>query len=138
VVVMRLGYNKDNNIICLNDGANQKLFEHCSDGMIAVTSDYFNETTRPLLGIHGIRKFVWEDNRGKNERLKAQPVDHTDTLKCKYCNFTTLRWSKSPKHNIDGSFEYRESGLKRLIDHCGVQHRDIFKQLTKMRFTKIV
>lgn len=33
---------------------NMALFKHCSEGMIAVTEDYFEENTRPLLFCHGV------------------------------------------------------------------------------------
>ena len=33
------------------------LFEHCADGMVAVTEDHFNDTVKPLLECHGVKSF---------------------------------------------------------------------------------
>jgi hypothetical protein len=34
------------------------IFKHCSEGMYAVTNEYYERVTEPMLKIHGVTK--WE------------------------------------------------------------------------------
>lgn len=61
---MKLLKHKDNGRTLIEPakGSSDKelaLFSHCSEGMIAVTDEYFKEKTRPLLFIHGLGVIDW-------------------------------------------------------------------------------
>lgn len=63
-------------------------------------------------------------------KLIINSVDHSQTLKCKYCDFEIPRWTKHPIHKADGSFEHSEAGaLRRLKEHCCTNHYGVYKKL---------
>lgn len=43
----------------INNGNDVLIFQHCSNGMVAVTEHYFKNAVAPLLRIHLDRKDSW-------------------------------------------------------------------------------